>query len=105
MRGWIELHRLAQARGDGFRPKLLELLQQAAEPARYPANVIDLARRRGDVHIQAGPDPLAAVLHQLPDNVIAFPTVCKSADTLVRPKPVRRRGKASKARRLTGRVG
>lgn len=50
------LHRLAAARGDGLRPELLELLTSRRMIAADP-KVIELAAHRGEVFVQAGPNP------------------------------------------------
>jgi hypothetical protein len=69
------LHAIAAARGDGLRPEFLALIDRLeAERA-----VIDIARHRGDVPIQAGPNPRGTAGAALPDGVVKFPqAACKT---------------------------
>jgi hypothetical protein len=63
-------HAIAAARGDGLRPEFLVLMERiAAESA-----VADIALRRGDAQIQAGPNPSGAIGTALPEGVVRFPS-------------------------------
>lgn len=61
------LHRLAVDRGDGLHPRLLALMQRTDAMT----GAVDLARHRGDLHIQAGPHP-AGTPNGSAGNVVAF---------------------------------
>ncbi|MBX3569719.1 MAG: hypothetical protein KF914_16775 [Rhizobiaceae bacterium] len=63
------LHRLAAIRGDGLDPRFLDLLA----PSMPAGAVVDLAQRRGELHIQSGPHPARRPGSPLPPGVAAFP--------------------------------
>lgn len=68
----LPLHAIASPRGDGLHPLILELL--AARNATYArgAGIEDIAQRRGDPHVQAGPHPIPDMQAPLPGGVIRF---------------------------------
>ena len=69
MNGWMALDDMARPRGDGLAPAMRELMLRHAGAA----NVVDLAQRRGDPTVQAGPTPRPDVPAHLPHNVVRFP--------------------------------
>lgn len=67
---WLNLHRIAAARGDGLDPRLLGLLEgRAAIGSAHPA-LVDLADYRDGLPVQAGPSPMPAVPVALADNIV-----------------------------------
>jgi hypothetical protein len=80
------LHAIAAARGDGLRPEFLALIDRLeAERA-----VADIARHRGDVLIQAGPNPTGMVGAALPDGVVKFPQAACKTDSRPGATPAKR---------------
>lgn len=65
------LHQLAGPRGDGLRPELLARLQDEGRLGAVP-QVAEIAHHRGRGPVRAGPDPLARVPDELPENVVRF---------------------------------
>jgi hypothetical protein len=80
------LHAIAVSRGDGLRPEFLALTDRLeAERA-----VADIARHRGDVQIQAGPNPTGMVGAALPDGVVKFPQAACKTDSRPGATPAKR---------------
>jgi hypothetical protein len=61
-------HAIAAARGDGLRPEFLALIDRIEAERAIP----DIARHRGDILVQAGPNPKGMVGAALPDGVVEF---------------------------------
>lgn len=68
MFGYMNLHAIAAARGDGLKPELLALLERRRGIA-LPSNVVALPLERQ----WAGPGPSGAGMTGLPAGVLAFP--------------------------------
>lgn len=83
---FTSLHAIAAARGDGLRPEFLALIDRLeAERA-----VADIARHRGDVLIQAGPNPTGTAGATLPDGVVKFPQAACKTDSQPGATPAKR---------------
>lgn len=79
-------HAIAAARGDGLRPEFLALIDRLeAEGA-----VADIARHRGDVQIQAGPNPAGVIGSVLPDGVVRFPSTTLNTSSRPGAMPAKR---------------
>lgn len=72
MFGFLSLHAIAAARGDGLRPELLELIAQQRALTTGPTNISDLERRRASGTVQAGPNPAGCWRDGIAENVVAF---------------------------------
>ncbi len=70
MTAFLALHALAENRGDGLPPKLLALMETRARIT--DGTVAELARRRAEPHIQAGPHPVGVVAEELPEGMVRF---------------------------------
>lgn len=66
------LHSLAAHRGDGLHPRLLELMQRPCPALSNTGPVVDLAQRRGDRHIQSGPNPARPAGSVLAPGILPF---------------------------------
>jgi hypothetical protein len=70
---------IASARGDGLHPALRSLMEQR-QALETDARVTDLASARGDLPVQAGPNPSPAPGTFRPGNVVDFKSrVCEIA--------------------------
>lgn len=70
MNGLNALMRYAERRGDGLLPELRDFFAAEAEKA-IASNVVDLLLRN-NLPAQAGPNPVAALPDELPENVVVF---------------------------------
>jgi hypothetical protein len=68
MSGFLNLHLLAAARGDGLHPRLRDLLEARARTAADP-RIADLSAEAGRP-VQAGPNPALERPPFLPGNVV-----------------------------------
>ena len=66
-------HALAAARGDGLLPEFADLLERQRAMLAAGGKVEDIARRRGDPLVQAGPNPNGSGDRPLADDVLHFP--------------------------------
>lgn len=83
---FTNLHAIAAARGDGLRPEFLALIDRL-EAER---TVADIARHRGDMLIQAGPNPTGTAGAALPDGVAKFPQAACKTDSRPGATPAKR---------------
>jgi hypothetical protein len=67
----LGLHAIASARGDGLHPQLRGLMERR-QALENDARIADLADLRGDLPVQAGPNPPPAPGAFRPGNVIDF---------------------------------
>jgi hypothetical protein len=84
---FTNLHAIAAARGDGLRPEFLALIDRL-EAER---TVADIARHRGDILIQAGPNPTGTTGAALPDGVVKFPQAACKTDSRPGATPAKRK--------------
>ena len=72
MFGFLSLHSIAAARGDGLRPELLEMIAEQRALTAGDANISDLEQRRASGTIQAGANPAGCWRDGVAENVVAF---------------------------------
>jgi hypothetical protein len=79
MSAMLALHAIAKARGDGLHPALLAVLERRHAILSAGPAVEDIAQRRADAHIQAGPYPSGSPADRLPPEVVLFKPLPKPA--------------------------
>jgi len=76
---WLNLHRLAAARGDGLRPELQALFEHRAETIEANPSVVELNSVHPSGLVQAGPCPTPRVPDFLPGNVVPLASYARPA--------------------------
>lgn len=84
MSGWLQLHAIAQVRGDGLHPRLRDLLEFRALALENVPSLVVLDAVRADGLARSGPRPAGTAPTFLHGNLLPFDAPPRRAATAVR---------------------